>query len=179
MACSPRLRCCQVGGVSRGRSLRLGHCPSGWWGSLLPPGPPAAAGAERLLRHLHTQGIPFCLATSSHKRHVELKTTNHREVFALFDHQVTGCQVALGKPAPDIFLTAAQLWQPLPQPSSCLVFEDAPSGVEAARSAGMSSVMVPDPQLDPALTTEADEVLSSLLQFQPERWGLPPFPGGP
>lgn len=48
-----------------------------------------------------------------------------------------GDQVSNGKPAPDIFLHAASLWQPPPEPSSCLVFEDAPTGVEAAKAAGM------------------------------------------
>lgn len=40
--------------------------------------PPTHAGAERLLRHLRAHGVPFCLATSSHARHYELKTTSHR-----------------------------------------------------------------------------------------------------
>ena len=47
-------------------------------------------GAEKLLRHLKNAGVPICLATSSHRRHVDIKTTNHKEVFELFDHQVTG-----------------------------------------------------------------------------------------
>jgi hypothetical protein len=53
-------------------------------------------------------GIPraFC---SSHKRHYELKTTKHKEVFTLFHHVVTGDDPAIkkGKPAPDIFEAAA------------------------------------------------------------------------
>ncbi len=36
--------------------------------------------------------------------------------------------------------------------------------------------MVPDPQLDAAEARGADEVLSSLEDFRPECWGLPPFP---
>lgn len=39
----------------------------------------------------------------------------------------------------------------------------------------MQSVMVPDPQIDPALTTEATMVLCTLQDFQPELFGLPPF----
>ena len=35
--------------------------------------------------------------------------------------------------------------------------------------------MVPDPQLDRALTKQADVVLESLLDFKPEDWGLPPY----
>ena len=48
-----------------------------------------------------------------------------------------GDQVANGKPAPDIFLLAAKGFQPAAEPSSCLVFEDAPSGVAAGKAAGM------------------------------------------
>jgi hypothetical protein len=39
--------------------------------------------------------------------------------------------------------------------------------------------MVPDPNLDRALCGGADQLLESLEQFQPERWGLPPFPPAP
>jgi hypothetical protein len=55
--------------------------------------PVHAAGAERLLRHLHAQGVPFCLATSSHQRHYELKTTQHTELFSLFRHRITGAVI--------------------------------------------------------------------------------------
>lgn len=36
-------------------------------------------------------------------------------------------------------------------------------------------VMVPDPNLDASLCQEADQVLTSLLEFDPTHWGLPPF----
>lgn len=52
--------------------------------------PPSACRAERLLRHLAAHGVPICLATSSHLRHYTLKTTNHGELFSLFNHRVTG-----------------------------------------------------------------------------------------
>ena len=48
-----------------------------------------------------------------------------------------GDQITNGKPAPDIFLKAASLFDPQPAPSSCLVFEDAPAGVQAGVAAGM------------------------------------------
>ncbi len=61
----------------------------------LPPTPPSTA--ERLLRHLHDCGVPFCLATSSHLRHYGLKTTLHQDLFQLFDHRVTGmCRLGWG-----------------------------------------------------------------------------------
>lgn len=132
-------------------------------------------GAEKLLRYLYDCKIPFCLATSSHKRHYDLKTTNHKPVFELFNHRITGDQVTRGKPAPDIFLKAAAAFDPPATPADCLVFEDAPSGVASGVAAGMPVVMVPDPGLSKNLTKEATQVLSSLEEFDPAAWGLPPY----
>lgn len=132
-------------------------------------------GAERLIKHLRAAGVPICVATSSHSRHFDLKTTNHRQFFQEFDHIVTGDNVQNGKPAPDIFLQAAGRWEASPQPSQCLVFEDAPTGVAAAKAADMYCIMVPDPNLARDQTKQADVVLESLEDFDPTTYGLPPF----
>jgi len=77
-------------------------------------------GAERLLRHLHSKGVPIALATSSSRENYELKTQRHAQVFELFNHIVTGSSdpdVKRGKPAPDIFLVCASRFpHPSPQP---------------------------------------------------------------
>jgi len=59
-----------------------------------------------------------------------------------FDHLVSGDDVAAGKPAPDIFLRAAELAGC--DPADCLVLEDSNNGIRAAHAAGMTAVMVPD-----------------------------------
>jgi len=135
-------------------------------------------GAERLLRHLHSKGVPIALATSSSRENFELKTQHHTEVFSLFNHIVTGSSdpdVKHGKPAPDIFLTCASRFPVPVEPHKCLVFEDAPNGVTAGRAAGMQVVMVPDARMDPLMTSHATQVLKSLEEFQPELFGLPSF----
>lgn len=135
-------------------------------------------GASRLVKHLHASGIPICVATGSHTRHFELKTQRHGEVFSLMHHVVRGDdpEVKKGKPSPDIFLAAAKRFEGGPVDASrVLVFEDAPSGVGAAKNAGMPVVMVPDPRLDGSFHEGADQVLSSLMDFNPNVWGLPPF----
>ncbi|XP_053979743.1 pseudouridine-5'-phosphatase isoform X2 [Hylaeus anthracinus] len=135
-------------------------------------------GAERLLTHLKQNNIPFALATSSSKENFELKTQRWTEVFNLFNHKVLGGSdpdVVHGKPAPDIFLIAAKRFPDNPNPSKCLVFEDAPNGVKAALSAGMQVVMVPDPQLPKRYIENPTLVINSLEEFKPEMFGLPSY----
>lgn len=136
------------------------------------------AGAERLIRHLHDNDVPIALATSSGEDSVSVKTKHHQELFSLFHHKVMGSsdpEVKQGKPAPDIFLIAAQRFKEQVNPDECLVFEDAPNGVTAAVDAGMQCVMVPDEHVSEDLRKHATVVLRSLDDFKPEDFGLPPF----
>lgn len=135
-------------------------------------------GAERLIKHLHQHNVPFCLATSSSLEIAELKMKSHHYLFDLFSHKVMGStdpEVKHGKPAPDIFFIAASRFPDKPNPSDCLVFEDAPNGVKGAVAAGMQCVMVPDSIIVDEQRKEATLVLNSLADFQPEVFGLPPF----
>ena len=120
---------------------------------------PAVRGAERFTRAVAERGIPQAVATSSEKRLFDLKVLRHRQWFALFAAVVTGDdpRVAAGKPAPDIFLRAAE--DIGVAPAQCLVIEDAPAGVLAARSAGMRVVALPDPAMDRARYADADLVV--------------------
>ncbi|XP_077294004.1 pseudouridine-5'-phosphatase-like [Arctopsyche grandis] len=135
-------------------------------------------GAQRLISHLHKKNVPFALATSSSEENSLIKMQHHQDFFQPFTHKVFGTsdpEVKRGKPMPDIFLICASRFPDKPTPQNCLVFEDAPNGVAAGVSAGMQVVMVPDPQMDESLTKEATQVLSSLEDFKPELFGLPPF----
>jgi HAD superfamily hydrolase (TIGR01509 family) len=91
-------------------------------------------GAVALLRQLHAAHLPLALVTSAHHWKVErvLEQLGLENIFAA---QITAYDIARGKPDPACYLRAAHdLGQ---SPSVCLVFEDAPSGVQAARAAGM------------------------------------------
>lgn len=135
-------------------------------------------GAKELVKHLYKNEIPIAVATSSSLEAMQLKTKDHEEMFKLFHHIVCGStdpDVKNGKPAPDIFLVCASRFPDKPDPSNCLVFEDAPNGVRGAVSAGMQAVMVPAPYVPKELTKQATQVLNSLDNFRPELFGLPAF----
>ncbi|XP_065210519.1 probable pseudouridine-5'-phosphatase [Planococcus citri] len=135
-------------------------------------------GVERLLNHLKSNNIPIAVGTSSSQEAFDVKTKNHAEIFKLFHHIVVGSsdpEVKQGKPAPDVFLVCASRFPEKPAPSECLVFEDAPNGVQAAISAGMQCVMVPDSVVPEEKRKLATRVIDSLLDFKPEEFGLPKF----
>jgi len=134
-------------------------------------------GVDRLVRHLHKCGVPIAVATSSHRRHFDVKTGRHQELFGLMHHIVTGDMVTKSKPDPEIFQVAAKRFEggDALDPARVLVFEDAPNGVQAARAAGMQVCHVPDPNLEEASRGGSHGEVRSLEDFKPEEWGLPAF----
>ncbi|MFF0382994.1 HAD family hydrolase [Streptomyces sp. NPDC004286] len=94
------------------------------------------AGVEGVLEKLAADGMPYCVASSgSHERiRVGHRATGLDRWFE--DDRIFSSQdVGRGKPAPDLFLYAAQRMGVAPE--RCLVVEDSPLGVQAARAAGM------------------------------------------
>ena len=76
-------------------------------------------------------------------RLVAEKTLQKTGLSDLFDEVLTADDVACGKPAPDMYLAAAEkIGVP---PERCLALEDAPAGIMAAQSAGMMVMAVPAP----------------------------------
>ena len=133
----------------------------------LMPTAGAMPGARAATAALAACGVVQVVASSSPRHLFDLKTTHHRDWFRAFAAITLGDdpRVAHGKPAPDIFLVAAASVGAVPQ--ECLVIEDAPAGVAAARAAGMQVVAVPDPALDRATFAAADLILDSLTQLSP------------
>ncbi|HEY7372515.1 MAG TPA: HAD-IA family hydrolase [Polyangia bacterium] len=133
---------------------------------------PAIAGAEAFTRALAARGIPLAIATSTEAPLFAIKAAPHRDWLAIFQAAVCGDdpRVARAKPAPDIFLAAARDLGAAPE--SCLVFEDSPFGVEAARAAGMQVVALPDPAMDGARYAAADAVVSGFAALTVERLGF-------
>jgi len=137
-------------------------------------------GVERLVHHLRKHNIPMAVATSSTRSKFALKTRSLSKIFELFQ-SITCCDdagIVKGKPAPDIFLEARRKLGDPPS-EHCLVFEDALTGIEAARNAGMPAIWIPDPNLL-ALRREEGfiapaETLTSMVDFDPSKYGLPPW----
>lgn len=129
-------------------------------------------GAEAFTRRLHGQGVKMAVATSSESGIFEHKTGLHRAWFSIFSAVVCGDDPRLtaAKPSPDIFLVAAR--ELGVQPAQCLVVEDSPAGVQAARAAGMKVIAMPDPNLDPSLVAGADHIISGYEAFPLELLGL-------
>ena len=94
-------------------------------------------GLHTLIARLRDSGIPMALATSAPEPNV-IHTLHELGLADAFPVIVRGDQVPRGKPAPDVFIEAARRLQVAP--ADCLVFEDAPMGIEAAHAAGMPVV---------------------------------------
>jgi HAD superfamily hydrolase (TIGR01509 family) len=98
-------------------------------------------GLFELLDWLDAEGIPKAVATSTRRDRAQAKLAQ-TALLARFATLVGGDEIARGKPAPDIFLAAAQRLGEAP--AAIVVLEDSEPGVLAALAAGMMPIMVPD-----------------------------------
>ncbi len=94
-------------------------------------------GASDFLTMLRKNNIRCALASSSVKKNIDM-SFRKLKLKRYFDAVVTGEEVINGKPHPDIFLKAAKRLNIAPK--DCVVFEDAVSGIIAAKRARMRSV---------------------------------------
>ncbi len=85
------------------------------------------------------EGKPIAVASGG-LRETVAKTMEAVGIAALFDIVVTQDDVENSKPAPDLFLLAAEKMGV--EPGGCLVFEDSGLGIQAAQAAGMAAVLV-------------------------------------
>jgi pseudouridine-5'-monophosphatase len=129
-------------------------------------------GAERFSRALAARGVPMAIATSTEAALFAVKAAPHRDWFSIFATVVCGDdpRVHRSKPAPDIFLAAAADLRA--DPAGCLVFEDSPFGVEAARAAGMQVVALPDPAMDRSRYAGAQRIVAGFAELTPTALGL-------
>ncbi|WP_205880259.1 HAD family hydrolase [Lichenicoccus roseus] len=120
--------------------------------------------AMRLVRTLRGLAWPMAVASSSKNAAAMLRAIVVEpgcSLFEMFAVDMCGRDLAHGKPDPEIFLLAAAGLGI--EPRHCIVLEDAPAGIEAARAGGMSSIGVA--RLDDAAglrAAQADMVVTRL-----------------
>ena len=93
------------------------------------------------LKYCKENGIRTGIGTSNGSEIVDAVLTS-LNVKEYFDAVVTACEVAHGKPEPDIYLEVAKRLGV--QPENCLVFEDIPAGIMAGKAAGMPVIAMED-----------------------------------
>jgi HAD superfamily hydrolase (TIGR01509 family) len=120
---------------------------------------PLLPGVAERVQEARAFGLKTAVASSSTSAWVEGWLERHG-IRPLFDTVCSRDHVARVKPAPDLFLLAATRLEVAPE--RCVVFEDSPNGIRAARAAGMRCVAIPN-AVTCALPMEgADLVLTSL-----------------
>jgi len=130
-------------------------------------GIPLAKGSKEFLERLQPEPFRCAIGTSTERKNVEL-AIKHHDLSDFFSASACSEDVQAGKPNPEVFLKAAAGLKI--SPVQCVVFEDSPHGIEAAKSANMKSV---------ALTTshpanvfvhlKPDLVIGSLAEVNPKQ----------
>ena len=125
-----------------------------------------AEGLPEFLDKLKNRGVPLTIATASAWNNMQF-FFQHLGLSEWFNLSgiIYNDGTFSGKPAPDIFLKAAALLQ-IP-PKNCIVFEDAKSGIQAAKSAGIGKIIGVSSMLDEQklLSYGADLVIKNYQQI--------------
>ena len=117
----------------------LNHEKEAVYRELYAPHLKAVDGFEDLVADARSQGISLAVGTAAPPANVQF-TLDGLDLRRHFETVVGATDVPRGKPHPDVFLEAAKRCGA--EPANCIVFEDAPLGVEAARRAGMRVVVI-------------------------------------
>ncbi len=102
---------------------------------------PLKPGARAFLDYIKEHGMAAGIATSNGKAMVDA-VLDALDIRRYFQVVATACEVAAGKPAPDIYLNVAGRLKVAPE--DCVVFEDIPAGIQAGKRAGMTVFAVED-----------------------------------
>ena len=120
-------------------------------------------GATDLMAALRGAGYRQALGSSAPRQNIEL-VVQLLDISRYLDAEVSGEEVARGKPAPDIYLEAAHRCGIIP--AHCLVIEDAVAGIDAAHAASMRCLAVRRAGVPDAPGLQrADYVATSLVEI--------------
>ncbi|MDR1642363.1 MAG: HAD family phosphatase, partial [Clostridiales bacterium] len=119
-------------------------------------------GVPELLSALKRNGSRIAVASSSSLALVDL-VLERLDIGQHFDVRVSGEDCGKGKPAPDVFLKAAQKIGA--DPGECVVIEDSANGVLAGKAAGMLVIGLRNPNSGEQDLSPADLIVDSLEQL--------------
>jgi HAD superfamily hydrolase (TIGR01509 family) len=128
---------------------------------------PLLPGAAEAVRSLATEW-PLALASSSNRNVIDL-VLDQAGLAGDFAATVSSEEVERGKPAPDVYLEAAQRLSA--DPRACVAIEDSTNGIRSGHAAGMAAIAVPNRDFppEPEAIALAALVLDSLEELTPER----------
>jgi len=153
--------------LSATEARRLSRRKHEHYAKLSQAGLPAVTGVPAFVSALATLGVPKAVATSA-RRADATRLLRELGLLAQFAVIVTAEDVRRGKPAPDVFVTAAERLGV--RPERCLVFEDSVVGVRAGRAAGMRVIGVTTAHTAAELTEAGAE--QCIADFDGCRWPM-------
>lgn len=149
-------------GISDDEIAVLAHEKDVLYREMYGPHRSAIQGFEDFVAAARAQGVHLAVATSAPPANIVF-TLDEMDLRRHFDAVVGAADVKRGKPHPDVFLKAAEKLGV--DPRDCIVFEDAPMGVEAARRAGMRAVVITT-TLPPDAFREFDNVVRIVAHYE-------------
>lgn len=123
-------------------------------------GPEKMPYVEELLKYLRENNYKIAVASSSDTADIK-NNLEKTKLEKYIDEIASGAEVENGKPAPDVFLLAAERLDV--DPKDCLILEDSKAGVKAGKASGAMVFMVPDMStVDKECEDTADRILTNL-----------------
>lgn len=121
---------------------------------------PLKDGVREFLEYLKASGLRMGIATSNGSDMVSA-VLESLDIASYFQVITTACEVAAGKPAPDIYRKVAEKLSVSPE--ECIVFEDVPAGILAGKAAGMTVCAVED-QYSAGMREEKTELADYFIE---------------
>ena len=123
-------------------------------------GPEKMPYVEELLKYLRENNYRIAVASSSDTADIK-NNLEKTKLEKYIDEIASGAEVENGKPAPDVFLLAAERLDV--DPKDCLILEDSKAGIKAGKASGAMVFMVPDMfTVDKECEDTADRILTNL-----------------
>ena len=123
-------------------------------------------GAKEFVSHLHDRRVKMAVASSSPFDYI-CHATDSLNIAHCFIDLISGESLNRPKPAPDVFLKAAQALSA--DPKRCVVVEDSTNGIKAAKSAGMFCIAFKNPNSGSQDLSLADIVVDSFDSLSHEK----------